>query len=385
MKKESKRLSTVLTPCLQFVLIFSIMVFLISMAAQKMFRVDSNLLGEIIFWNIEYSFVLAIFMEVTETPRKLTTRMVLGIVFCYAVSLVLVWISSKYIVLDFWMVGVLCIALFMPASIAVLFQVILTVSYSMAGELTLREFVCYMTLGSLLIILLPYMKRVLSMIAVLVVALTTHLAFLILLDGFVLHMKMEYCYELGSTALLIVFVFVLNQIIELRTGQAKDCDGKLVGQLKEYSEVLFKHSQQIAELSKKAALRIGADERLCYQGGLYHEIGKIKGKNYIEEGLELLREAGVCQRVRDIVAQHNIHHELPTSREATIVMLSESIVSSMAFLKEKENKTMEQGKLVSLVFTRWFEQGVFKNSDITVSELLTLREFYQEQNNIDGI
>ena len=72
-------------------------------------------------------------------------------------------------------------------------------------------------------------------------------------------------------------------------------------------------------------LFIGANEDLARAGGYYHEVGKVIGKNYIEEGLKLADDYSFPEELKLILKQHSIKHDKPTSIESAIVMISDNV------------------------------------------------------------
>ncbi|MES1246036.1 MAG: HDIG domain-containing metalloprotein [Acidobacteriota bacterium] len=93
----------------------------------------------------------------------------------------------------------------------------------------------------------------------------------------------------------------------------------------------FQHSLMVANLAKEGCEAIGADPVLAYAAGLYHDVGKVlrpeyfvenqRGQNrhdkllpsmsalillnHVKDGLELAREHGLPQVIRDAIQQHH--------------------------------------------------------------------------------
>ena len=158
-----------------------------------------------------------------------------------------------------------------------------------------------------------------------------------------------------------------------------DIENDLLKQLKQYSESLYEHALHIGDLSKRAAREIGADEVLAMAGGLYHEIGKIRGKNYIEEGVNLAKEYSFPKELELIIKQHNINHDKPSFVEAAIVMLSDSVVSTIEYIGSNEDQKFSSNKIIENIFQLRMEKGTFDASSLSLKDYKILKEFYQKE------
>ena len=150
----------------------------------------------------------------------------------------------------------------------------------------------------------------------------------------------------------------------------------LLGKIKEFSQSLYEHSLRIGDISCRAAKVIGADEILAKAGGLYHEVGKINGKNYIEEGLKIAEEYAFPKELQAILRQHNIKYEKPTSVEAAIVMLTDSIVSTIEYIEKTEEHKFTTVKIIDNIFQMRMDKGTFDDSGLSVKNFKKLKDFY---------
>ncbi len=154
---------------------------------------------------------------------------------------------------------------------------------------------------------------------------------------------------------------------------------ELLLQLKEHSESLYAHALHIADLSERAAKRIEASEQLAKAGGLYHEIGKLKGRNYIEEGLLIAEDYAFPEELKAIIREHNIKYDKPRSVEAAIVMLSDSVVSTIEYIERTEEKKHSTNKIIDNIFQMRMDKGTFDGVNLTLKDFKLLKEFYQKE------
>lgn len=384
MKTKNKLRNTVCNPCIQFVCLISLFVTVVSIVASRFFTVTQVDLGKIIFWNIEYFFVLALYMELCTVNVQFNEKKILLITGLYAVSFVLAWFSCNIYLLNFWMLGVLLLATFLPSYIAIAFHIMLSISYCMINSLSVDEFICYFTFGTLILMLTQFMDKLSGMLLTLVISVTTNLAFLILLADFELVISREVILELVSTAVMVLIIWLVKRLYGAHYEKGLVLKEEAMMKLKDSMPNIYVHCLEIGNLSAEAAKLIGANEAVAFAGGCYHEIGRMngtqkkqEGREYIDEGIRILEQHGVAKEVIQVVKEHNIHHDAPSSREAAIVMLSDSILSSLKYLyAHKASEEINVEEVVNSIINRRFEKGILNQSELTVKEIVLLQEFY---------
>ncbi|MDF2908268.1 MAG: hypothetical protein K0R34_3589 [Herbinix sp.] len=156
-------------------------------------------------------------------------------------------------------------------------------------------------------------------------------------------------------------------------------DNELLMRLKQHSEALYAHALNIADLSARAAKLIGASEQIAKAGGLYHEIGKLNGKNYIEEGLIIAEEYAFPRELKAILREHNIKYDKPSSLEAAIVMLSDSVVSTIEYIEKTDERKHTTNKIIDNIFQMRMEKGTFDGVNLSLKDFKLLKEFYQKE------
>jgi putative nucleotidyltransferase with HDIG domain len=156
-------------------------------------------------------------------------------------------------------------------------------------------------------------------------------------------------------------------------------NNELLMKLKHHSETLYTHALYIADLSARAAKLIGASEQLAMAGGLYHEIGRLNGKNYIEEGLIIAADYAFPKELRAILQEHNIKYDKPNSVEAAIVMISDSVVSTIEYIEKSEERKFTTNKIIDNIFQMRMDKGTFDGANLSLKDFKLLKEFYQKE------
>lgn len=158
-----------------------------------------------------------------------------------------------------------------------------------------------------------------------------------------------------------------------------DEEFKLRKELKEQLPQVAAHSEKVAVLGELAAKAIGADEQLVYAGGLYHEVGRLLGKDYVKNSVQLAKEQNFPVPLVQIIEEHNVTCKLPSSREAAILMLTDSVIFMMERMDTyKQEKTTDIGALIGRVFELRFEKGELDDSQLTIKDYKNLQKTFQQ-------
>ena len=189
-----------------------------------------------------------------------------------------------------------------------------------------------------------------------------------------------------NLAVLPFLEHVMNATTKFRLLELSDLNSPILKRMLSLAPGTYTHSMSVANLAENACREIGANALLARVGAYYHDIGKIDQAEYFIEnqndynkhdelrpglssaiikahvkiGVELATKLGLPEEVRDIIAQHHgsglirIFYQRalenqedttavedfsysgtpPKSKEATIVMLADSIEGSLADLEK---------------------------------------------------
>lgn len=153
---------------------------------------------------------------------------------------------------------------------------------------------------------------------------------------------------------------------------------KLRKELKEQLPQIAAHSEKVAVLGKMAAKLIGADERLVYAGGIYHEVGRLLGKDYVKNSVQLAKEQDFPALLIQVIEEHNVTCKKPTSKEAAILMLADSVIFMLERMDTyKQEKTADIGALIERVFKLRFEKGELDESQLSIKDYKELQRIFR--------
>lgn len=161
-----------------------------------------------------------------------------------------------------------------------------------------------------------------------------------------------------------------------------ESDHELIRRLQAYSANLFIHSMRVSVMSMRVAQKMGYNSLLAKAGGMYHEIGRIKNnEDYIEATNDISYAYDFPKCLTDVILQNCDKEQNLESREAVIVMLSDSIVSMAEyFIRNKDKTKPSKEKLIDSVFANRQKKGNFDYCDISGEELEEIKKIYKNIN-----
>ncbi len=161
-----------------------------------------------------------------------------------------------------------------------------------------------------------------------------------------------------------------------------ESDHELIRRLQAYSANLFIHSMRVSVMSMRVAQKMGYNSLLAKAGGMYHEIGRIKNnEDYIEATNDISYAYDFPKCLTDVILQNCDKEQNLESREAVIVMLSDSIVSMAEyFIRNKDKTKPSKEKLIDSVFVNRQKKGNFDYCDISGEELEEIKKIYKNIN-----
>ena len=355
------------------------------------------------------------------------------IIISYILPIILIMLQKSPEIYTFWMIGGLLIAMLIDSKTGLLVYFnhtfILIVTFSLKPDATIH----FLIMGILFILLSSALKNKSTVIYAAIILLSSNITLAFIMNSFIFEANNTFNYlaSLFSILAVLVTAFLLSVIynrlldkatLEYTVGQIDTDalimnnpegifdehneslaiiptdrnirasydillseDNELLMKLKERSELLYKHSILIGDLSGRAAQIIGANEALARAGGYYHEVGKINGKSYIEEGLKLADEYSFPEELRSILRQHNIKHDKPTFVESAIVMISDNVASTIEYIIKSGDQKFTTDKVIENIFKLRMDKGTFDDSGLTIKDFKLLKEFYQNEYKTEDI
>ena len=256
----------------------------------------------------------------------------------------------------------------------------------------------------------------------------------LIFEGSILDFNYNMMKWFAMSSVFILLVYPMVYIFEKLFGfisdvtliEISDSNQPLLRKLAEEAPGTFQHSLQIANLAEEVILKIGGNPFLVRAGALYHDIGKISRPNFfienqaigmnphddlsyiksaeliidhVKNGVKMAQKYKLPQPVIEFIATHhgttkasyfflkqrhdnpgNITAEdpfiypgpLPKSKEASVVMLIDSIEAASRSLKEKTYENLKE--LINKMIDDKISQNQLDNSILTFSDINIIKE-----------
>lgn len=347
----------------------------------------------------------------------------------YILSLLYIMLDKSPELFSFWMIGGLLISILIDSKLGLLVYFNHTFILSITMQLQTETTIHFLIMGVLFSLLSSYLRNKSTVIYSSIILLSSNITLAFIMNNFIVEesTNTNYLNSLFSIIAVLATAFLFTIIYEslikkyslsleyaqdqtdielaitdspnneeVRDLSSEDTipsekinrtsydvllseENELLIKIKERSKALYKHSILIGDLSGRAARVIGADEALARAGGYYHEVGKIVGKNYIEESLILAEEYSFPEELKLILRQHSIKHDKPTSIESAIVMISDNVASTIEYIEKTGDHNFSPEKIIDNIFRMRMEKGTFDDSGLSVKDFKLLKEFYQKE------
>lgn len=164
------------------------------------------------------------------------------------------------------------------------------------------------------------------------------------------------------------------------TGKLKEInrdDYFLMEKLSEEDSVTFYHSMEVSDLAVRVAVELGLNRDIAMAGARYHEIGKLIGKNYVSHGIKLLNQYGFPAEVIQIVKEHNSKANKPQTMESAVVMISDTIVSTLNTIAETRGiSSTNKSRMVKNILEIRLESGILEDVISNTKDYIRLKQAF---------
>lgn len=229
--------------------------------------------------------------------------------------------------------------------------------------------------------------------------------------------------------ILPIFEFLFGTITNIRLLELADFNHPLLNRLMLEAPGTYHHSLIVGNLSEAASRAVGANSLLARIGAYYHDIGKLTKPgyfsenqcvvgnvheslapnmsklvimNHVKEGVELAKEYRLNPHIVDFIRQHHgtslvyffyrkalengqeqagVKEDVfrypgpkPTTKEAAIVLLADSVEAATRALKEPTLAKMEE--LVHKIINNKFIDGQLDECDLTLKDLEKISQVF---------
>lgn len=311
---------------------------------------------------------------------KFLVPLCIGMIFCL--------ISNKYLIYIPFILPVVLITVYLNGSIAFLFQSFLTLVYYFSSVFNGEISVLYMFFSIFIIFIIDKSDS----------SEKYKYTAIIGVFGYIVLNYIYQLYSLGEVfpklilrglATLMIGVFPLyykliydnlhQKIMRKKITELSDDENELLLCLMDINSNSYAHSLKVADTATNVARKMNCNYELVNLSARFHEIGKLRGNNYVENGIKILKENHFPKEVINIVREHNSKSNYPKSLESAIVMLSDSIETTLEKVIETNGYNVQHEKIISQIIDIRFDNGCLDYAIKNLNEFKKLRKAFLEE------
>lgn len=373
--------------------LLKILIFLICVAGMS-FLVYQKI-DDMILWPYEkktrvllilFAFVFMEFgMYYTMKPSERFTTLLYKYLPALGVAVLISYLKMEHMLYIPFLLPVVWFCLFYDMANAFLFQAFLCLFYYFTGILTDELLILFLFYSVFVIFLVKKSDSLLKYGLSGIISVITYI--LISYDyQYMLVEKVEISIILkGFVPLLISLLplyirFILNLINKayLKKSFVAICDdeNELLLMLMDKDSKAYFHSIQVADTAVRAAKKLNANEQLVLAAARFHEIGKLKSEQYVSAGIQIMRKSHFPREVIKIVKEHNNSQAKPKTIESAIVMLADTIETSLEKIIEKKGYHIDKKRIVENIIDIRFDSGMLDDAISDVKQYKELRKAF---------
>ncbi len=220
-----------------------------------------------------------------------------------------------------------------------------------------------------------------------------------------------------------------NEVTSLKLLELSNPNNPLLKKLLMEAPGTYHHSMLVANLAEMAADVVGANSVITRIGSYFHDVGKIERpyffgenqmggdnphnnippnlstmiiKSHVNDGLELAKKYKLPKVIQDIIVEHHgktlvkyfyytmknsaedpdeiresdymYEGPIPSSKEAAIVMLSDSVEAAVRSIKEPNKEKINE--MVNFIINDKLSEGQLNNCNLTLKDIEKIRECF---------
>lgn len=373
--------------------LLKLLIFIISTII--IFLITSNRLEKLILWPYEKQTRLCIvmfacvFMEFgiyyTMRPSENFVKLLYKFMPSLAMSVIFLFIGPDKLKYIPFLLPVVLFSVFFDVTNAFLFQAYVCVLYCFTVTFSEEILILYLFYSILVIFLVKHSDTLVKYVFSGIISIITY----VLISYVYQYMTYERVKILtvlaGLVPLIISLIplyisFILRYINEkyLNKSLIQICDdeNELLLMLMDKDSNAYFHSVQVADIAVRAAKRLNANVNLVNAAARFHEIGRLKSKNYVSAGVEIMRKNHFPLEIIQIVKEHNSKSNKPKTLESAIVMLADTIETTLNKIIEIKGYNVNKKKIVENVIDLRFDSGILDDAVKDAKQYKELRKVF---------
>ena len=169
---------------------------------------------------------------------------------------------------------------------------------------------------------------------------------------------------------------------EALTGQLETLCDEMHPLLERFSKKFphaFLHVRRVALFAAEVAEQMNdVNTALVKCGGYYHEIGRLYGEKSLANTLEVAKDEDFPKELREVLREHTVDGDKPTSKEAALLLLTDNICGMCEHLKKTQKGKIVIVKVIEKAINLRLTKGDLNYSGLTAADLAVIRNTMAE-------
>lgn len=181
--------------------------------------------------------------------------------------------------------------------------------------------------------------------------------------------------------LIILKVFYSTVIYHYRDKymEINDPECPLFVELKEHSKDEYYLAMHTAYFCERIATKLDLDAEAAKTVGYYHRIGMLLKENEWDKVSEKIAPYEFPPKALEILKEYVDKSTPMRQKETAVLVMSNAVISSILYLLAHNKEELNYDQIIDTVFKKKMETGVLNNSDITLSEIVIMKNLFKEE------
>lgn len=182
--------------------------------------------------------------------------------------------------------------------------------------------------------------------------------------------------------LLIILKSFYSTVIYLyrdKYMEINDPECPLFVELKEHSKDEYYLAMHTAYFCERISKKLELDAEAAKTVGYYHRIGMLLEENEWDKVLDKIAPYEFPPKALEILKEYVDKNTPMKQKETAVLLMSNAVISSILYLLAHNKGELNYDQIIDAVFKKKLETGVLHNSDITLSEIITMKKLFKEE------
>ncbi len=182
--------------------------------------------------------------------------------------------------------------------------------------------------------------------------------------------------------LLIILKLFYSTVIYLyrdKYMEINDPECPLFVELKEHSKDEYYLAMHTAYFCERIAKKLDLDAEAGKTVGYYHRIGVLLNENEWNKVYEKIAPYDFPPKALEILKEYLDKNVPMKQKETAVLLLSNAVISSILYLLAHNKGELNYDQIIDAVFKNKLDSGILHNNDITLAEIVIMKNLFKEE------